>query len=243
MPKELREEQSDKMFNFILDLIPKIKAEDNNRLIALRGKLLSFASSQKAKQTVLEWHQGKLETLKGHDLTIGQKWTVVAKSFTMQNLSLQEKEEIFETQAKEDTSDTSKNYRLMCDGLKANKEDFEKIYMSLKDKDNTMSITGKAYVGNGWNNALHSEWLLEYKERYFADILVASKELVGDHFEFFYQHLAPIDDDLDGQITEFEKINFNDPKLDKNQRDILKIVDNLKRRKNAYKLYQANPAL
>jgi hypothetical protein len=76
--------------------------------------------------------------------------------------------------------------------------------------------------------------LLEYKSRYFADILTLANELVGDHFEVFYNCLAPIDDDLDGQIEEFEKIKFADPKHGKSQRDILKMVDNLKRRRRAY---------
>jgi hypothetical protein len=50
--------------------------------------------------------------------------------------------------------------------------------------------------------------------------------------------LAPIDDDLDGQIEQFSKINLNNPKRDKNQRDILKQIDNLKRRRRAYQLFE-----
>ena len=64
----------------------------------------------------------------------------------------------------------------------------------------------------------------------------------GDHLEVFYSSLAPIDDDLDGQITEFEKIKFNNPKFDKNQRDILKMIDNLKRRRRAYALWEEGKA-
>jgi hypothetical protein len=48
----------------------------------------------------------------------------------------------------------------MCDGLKANKEEFEKIYNSFKDKNNTMSITAKGYLASGWNHQSHAEWLL-----------------------------------------------------------------------------------
>lgn len=108
------------------------------------------------------------------------------------------------------------------------------------DKDNTMSITNKTYLANGWNHQCHAEWLLEYKPRYFADIMKAAQYLEGDHLEAFYGDLAPIDDDLDGQIQEFEKIKFNNPKLDKNQRDIYKMVDNLKRRRRAYQLWTQN---
>jgi len=46
------------MFNYILNLIPKISEDKKNRLVVLRSKLPSFASSQKAKQTLLDWHTG-----------------------------------------------------------------------------------------------------------------------------------------------------------------------------------------
>ena len=66
--------------------------------------------------------------------------------------------------------------------------------------------------------------------------------LSGAHFEIFYDYLAPIDDDLAYQIARYEKIIFPEAK-DKHSRDILKIVDNLKRRLNAYKLYEVTAAL
>lgn len=66
MPIKYREEQNDRMFNYILNLIPKISANQSNRLIALRGKLASFATSQAAKKTLLKWYRGELEELKGH---------------------------------------------------------------------------------------------------------------------------------------------------------------------------------
>lgn len=105
-----------------------------------------------------------------------------------------------------------------------------------------MSIANKNYLANGWAHSFHSEWLLEYKPRYFADILTLANELVGDHFDVFYSGLAPIDDDLDGQIQGFEKIKFNDAKHDKAQRDILKMIDNLKRRRRAYQLWEQEKA-
>lgn len=49
--------------------------------------------------------------------------------------------------------------------------------MSFLNKANPMSITNKNYLANGWNHQSHAEWLLEYKPRYFADILTAAKSL------------------------------------------------------------------
>lgn len=82
---------------------------------------------------------------------------------------------------------------------------------------------------------------MKYRERYFKDVQELMNVLDGDHYELFYENLAPIDDDLEWQIAEFEKIKFPEGK-DKNERDILKIIDDLKRRLKAYQLY-ANPNL
>jgi hypothetical protein len=58
-------------------------------------------------------------------MTVGQQWSTVVKAFTIKDLSIEEKEKIFQEQAARDPSDTAKNYRLTCDGLKASKEEFE----------------------------------------------------------------------------------------------------------------------
>ncbi len=84
------------MFNYILELIPKIGENQKNRLIALRSKLPSFALSQSAKKKLLQWYNGTLEEMKGHELTVGQQWSTVAKAFTLKDLSLEEKEKLFE---------------------------------------------------------------------------------------------------------------------------------------------------
>lgn len=60
-PIKFREEQSDRMFNYILSWIPKIGENQKNRLIALRSKLPSFASSPAAKKILLQWYNGTLE--------------------------------------------------------------------------------------------------------------------------------------------------------------------------------------
>ena len=87
-PIKFREEQSDRMFNYILSWIPKIGENQKNRLIALRSKLPSFASSPAAKKILLQWYNGTLEELKGHEMTVGQQWSTVVKAFTLKDLSL-----------------------------------------------------------------------------------------------------------------------------------------------------------
>jgi hypothetical protein len=78
--------------------------------------------------------------------------------------------------------------------------------------------------------------LAKYRDRFFQDLQTLTTTLNGDHVEVFYSDLAPIDDDLESQIAGFEKIQFPEGK-EKNQRDILKTIDSLKRRLRAYQLY------
>lgn len=114
--------------------------------------------------------------------------------------------------------------------------------MSFQDKETKHSIDVKHSIASGWNHHHHAEWVAEYRDRYFDDVQKLVGVLTGDHFEIFYDSFAPIDDDLAYQISRYEKIVFPVGK-DKHTRDILKIIDNLKRRLNAYKLYSVVPAL
>jgi len=62
---------------------------------------------------------------------------------------------------------------------------------------------------SGWNSLVHLDLLKNtYKSRYFTDLPLMSKSLVSNHFEFFYQNLKPIDDDLTETIANYEKIKL-----------------------------------
>lgn len=110
------------MFKFIYNLIPNIPKEQENRIVILKGKLVNFATSDQEKNILLNWKDGKDENLKAFPMTVGQKWTAVVKAFTIPNLTLEEKESIFESQRLQDPSDTAKNKRFTCDALKATEE-------------------------------------------------------------------------------------------------------------------------
>ena len=45
-----------------------------------------------------------------------------------------------------------------------------------------------------------------YKAKYFNDLLDMSRQLIGNHFEFFYQNLKPIDDNLQETIDLYKTI-------------------------------------
>jgi hypothetical protein len=61
----------------------------------------------------------------------------------------------------------------------------------------------KEYIAKGWNHPYHSKRLLEYRDRYFKDCQALAGKLSGDHFYSFYTNLAPGDDDLEYQISQY----------------------------------------
>jgi hypothetical protein len=235
-PQKEREPLNSTMFKYIYDLIPKIHADQQNRIVILKSKLVSFAYTNEEKKVLLDWLEEKDANLQAHPMTLGQRWSTVVKAFTLPDLSLEQKEAIFEAQRLKDPSDTAKNKRLTCDALKATEEEFENIYTSFHDKDTKYSIANKNSIASGWNHDYHADRLAKYRDRYFEDIEKLADVLAGDHYEVFYESFQPIDDDLLYHIERYEKINFPQGK-DKHSRDILKIIDNLKRRQRAYQLY------
>ena len=50
-------------------------------------------------------------------------------------------------------------------------------------------------LGIGWRNRYHEEWVNQYKQRYFSDIIELSTKLPFLFFQFFYDKLRPMDTD------------------------------------------------
>ena len=158
-PRKYRVEMNTRIFYFILNLIPQIDSKQENRLIVLRQKLCEFASAEVAVKILLAWRQGKYEPLKAHQITLGQEWITVKKAFGQKHISQEEKQALLEDQVKKDSSDEGNLQKAICDSMKANKEEFEKIYNDLKDPKNERSVTLKRHIAMGWNHPYHSETL------------------------------------------------------------------------------------
>ena len=58
-----------------------------------------------------------------------------------------------------------------------------------------------------------------------------------------FVELEPIDDDLEGTIVGYQSVKLEGDKFDKINREILKIIDHLKRRQKAYALFEAQASL
>ena len=93
----------------------------------------------------------------------------------------------------------------------------------------------------GWNHSYHQKRLDKYVDRFFDDIEKVADILSGEHFEVFYGSLEPNGDNLAHYIARLEKIKFAAGK-EKHSREVLKMVDQLKRRQRAYNLYEEQKA-
>ena len=169
-PIPLRGDLNAAMFKFIYELIPKIPAAQQNRIVILKSKLPNFAHSNEHKKVLLLWKDGQDPNLKDYPMTVGQKWSAVVKAFTLPDLSLEEKEAIFEKQRAEDPSDTAKNKRFTCDALRASEEEYEQLYNEFKNPESKHSVTVKECMAAGWNHRHHQARLANYVDRYFDDI-------------------------------------------------------------------------
>ena len=57
-PQKERDPLNSKMFKFIHEIIPKIPEAQQNRIVILKNKLVSFAFSNEEKKLLLSWKRG-----------------------------------------------------------------------------------------------------------------------------------------------------------------------------------------
>lgn len=62
----------------------------------MKDKLISFARTDEEINLLLSWIKGT--ELQHHEISTGQKWSIVNKAFSISSLSQQEKEDIFALQ-------------------------------------------------------------------------------------------------------------------------------------------------
>jgi hypothetical protein len=193
----------------------------------------------------VQWWDNKFEPLKEHQMSVGQQWSAVVKAHTLSYFSDEQKEEIFGRQAKVDTSDTQKGKKLTCEALRANKEQFDKLYEAFKDPKNEQATSLKRASMSGWNSAVHLDWIeKEYVKRFFQDIPTVAESLNADAAINFLNSLQPCTDDLKTLIASYQELI---PKLEKYERvatEAKQNLDVLERRQRAYEFFeQSKPKL
>lgn len=176
------------------------------------------------------------------ELDISRKWNIARKAFTLKTLNLEEKKAIFDSIAKTDSSDKKVEEAHVFDAITASKEHFEELYQTLKSPDRSISMTVKQLITAGWRNQIHYEWLsTEYREKYFKDIISLSSVLDYSQLQFFYNRLKPLDDNIQSQLDSYravvkqlEETNDESGELKVHAKEIMRIVDDLEKKKANY---------
>lgn len=241
---EKRGELCSVIFKHIYADLTSKKDLSEERANILQNELISFASSEQEIAMLQDWLEGKDKALSGFELDISRKWSIARKVFTLNKLSKEEKKNVFDSIAKTDDSDKKVEEAHVFDAITANKECFEGIYQKFRSDDKSVPMSVKGLLVSGWRSKVHEEWLVkEYKERYFKDLLDLVKTLAYNHYEFFYRNVKPIDDDLQGQVDSYWKVikdlegqNDESGELKVHAKGMKKIVDDLSRRMNNYKI-------
>ena len=57
-PSKYREKLSDEIFHFAIDLIGKVPAEENNRIVILKSKIPAFARNDDHRKILIKWKEG-----------------------------------------------------------------------------------------------------------------------------------------------------------------------------------------
>ena len=157
-------------------------------------------------------------------ITVSQGWEVVKLVYSAPDslFSPAFKLNIFKDQQSFDGGIKSILTKNTCDTIVGDAAFLESVFASFEDM--ALSLTDKASFAEGWNNLVHLDTLQNvYKGRYFADLPILRKTLVSNHFEFFYQNLKPIDDDLEATIAEFNQIDFPESDMIGHMKALLQI--------------------
>lgn len=107
-PIKYRDELNTRLFYFILNLIPTVKKEEENRLVILKSQLCNYTHTEIATRILLAWRARKYSPLAHHRMTLVQKWKAVTSAFTLKGLTSEQKIALLKDQLAFDQSDQAK---------------------------------------------------------------------------------------------------------------------------------------
>lgn len=68
----------------------------------------------------------------------------------------------------------------MIDVIVSTREEFDNVYEKMTKGD--INLTERLLLAEGWRNKYHADWVLEYRSKYYADLITLSDSLP---FAFF----------------------------------------------------------
>lgn len=113
-PLKFKEELGSRIYKFLVSYLLQVPAEQKNLVIAVRDRLTGYAFKQEDIAQLVGWFKGENEQLKGVEIGLMNQWKIVALAHKSKQYTREEKQQLFNTQAERDPSDTSKNFEQKC---------------------------------------------------------------------------------------------------------------------------------
>lgn len=234
-PLKIRPLLSFKMFELVHQLLKKTDPKNNNRIVLLREKLISFAKDQSHLDLIVDWFVGRADDFKDYPMGIPDKWAAVKKIYQNKKISLDSKKEFYHQVKLEDPSDESEKIWKVVEALSLTKEQRADVWKSyLKQGKDSVHLAQDSMSGFNSNYAI--EDLKEYHEEFFKVLLDVFRSESREYSGAFLASLYPNGDDLDHYIDKTnEIIKQVDPEKEAwFLRELREIIDDLKRKTKAY---------
>lgn len=236
MPKKMRFENCDYVFNKLLEI--KSKQTVQAHIQVIDKKMISFAFSENAieKLRLVFDEQLKLEKA---SMGFNDRWNIVVKINGSEKYSFEEKQKYFEFMQNIDKSDLMKYSKIVIDYMKADLETRKTTWESIKDEHSTISYGDLEYILSGmFGNLVPEKLKSPFYDMYFELLPEMIKNHSKTYARVFLTGGIPDSDEVQWKINKFEEVL---KKIDQNNEFfpimIKKIIFGLKRKQKVLNLF------
>jgi aminopeptidase N len=198
-----------RLFNTLLKLLLSTSKENTNRIVLLREYLISFASYGDQRNVdnlsrIQSWLEGTDEELKGIELDLANKWTIVRKLHRHPKLSESQRADIFNKVAGEDKSDRMKLAEQNCLALRADDNARKELFKGFLNPENELSVRMLGEAMSGFNHSLrHTE---EDVKQFFDNVINVFQTRNNEFAQTYYSSLFPEKENLGFYIDRVKEL-------------------------------------
>ncbi len=246
---KLYDNYSDKMFDLIQRLI--IKNKDNEEFLNLSADyLITYANTEKNLLILKNWLNENKYYIEvdgvNYDLdkkyfTNEMNFTICSKLYSLESISLEEKEKILNKQIELDNnSDKSIKAKLRCKASLPDKKIKEEIWEILTKKSNSDSLKNMQAYMFGFVNMNQLNLVKEFITDKFFEEVVKLKKMDYFFLEYFIYLCGPRNFPTDENIKKLEAIEPQVKDSDICHKYIVDLIDDMKKFQKTHDLCEKN---
>lgn len=173
-PKKYQEILSKRLFDFSLEFLLQTDPSNQNRMLIIRDKVVSFARDIPSIRVLVDWYHSKNESLKAYPIGLQNQWSIVSKVNKKNEFTNEEKDAILKEQTTVDPTDTSKLIKIKTDAFRADEKELERLwneYVHPNLENPSMSVKTLDYSQIGFNNSDRLELISKYNDLWWSSIV------------------------------------------------------------------------